>query len=37
MGFIDKVRGLFSGKREEEFVSSHQQRLKNLASTGKHI
>lgn len=37
MGFIDRIRGLFSGKKEEKFVSSHQHHLKNLASTGKHI
>lgn len=37
MGFIDKVKGLFSENREKKFVSSHQQHLKNLASTGKHI
>lgn len=37
MGFINKVRGLFSGKKEEKFVSSHQHHLKNLSSTGKHI
>lgn len=37
MGFIDRVRGLFSGKGEKDFVSSHQHHLKNLASTGKHI
>ena len=37
MGFIDKVRGLFSGREEKKFVSSHQQHIKNLSSAGKHI
>lgn len=37
MGFIDRMRGLFSGKKEEKFVSSHQQHMKNLASSGRHI